>query len=163
MFPLFANIVHQTDQILPIQARVPCGAMDWDPIYDGAVKRPQYGERQTNSGGVRPKQRFNWKQRLIAFAHILEPSHLSFLNDVNLRQRRELSIHLSHSRLLSTLSSNMLSSFFINLNICLELFSNFPQICAVVSSNAWKYNFAPNSCLNLHLRILRLEKLMPWR
>lgn len=89
MFPLFANIVQQTDQILPIQARVPCGAMDWDPIYDGAVKRPQYGERQTNSGGVRPKQRFNWKQRLIAFAHILEPSHLSFLNDVNLRQRSE--------------------------------------------------------------------------
>ena len=78
-------------QIRSYQSRpgLPCGAMDWDPIYDGAVKRPQYGERQTNSGGVRPKQRFNWKQRLIAFAHILEPSHLSFLNDVNLRQRSE--------------------------------------------------------------------------
>ena len=80
-----------TKQIRSYQSRpgLPCGAMDWDPIYDGAVKRPQYGERQTNSGGVRPKQRFNWKQRLIAFAHILEPSHLSFLNDVNLRQRSE--------------------------------------------------------------------------
>ena len=80
-----------TKQIISYQSRpgLPCGAMDWDPIYDGAVKRPQYGERQTNSGGVRPKQRFNWKQRLIAFAHILEPSHLSFLNDVNLRQRSE--------------------------------------------------------------------------
>ena len=80
-----------TKQITCYQSRpgLPCGAMDWDPIYDGAVKRPQYGERQTNSGGARPKQRFNWKQRLIAFAHILEPSHLSFLNDVNLRQRSE--------------------------------------------------------------------------
>ena len=80
-----------TKQIRSYQSRpgLPCGAMDWDPIYDGALKRPQYGERQTNSGGVRPKQRFNWKQRLIAFAHILEPSHLSFLNDVNLRQRSE--------------------------------------------------------------------------
>ena len=106
-------------QIRSYQSRpgLPCGAMDWDPIYDGALKRPQYGERQTNSGGVRPKQRFNWKQRLIAFAHILEPGLLSFLNDVNLRQfgqRRELSIHLSHSRLLSTLSSNMLSLFFFH-------------------------------------------------
>ena len=35
-----------SDLANPSMSGVPCGAMDWAPIYDVAVKRLQYGDEQ---------------------------------------------------------------------------------------------------------------------